>query len=84
MTNIDNRGAPSPRGSGNSALYFIVGALVVAVLVIAFFMYGGNVGDGAATSTPPAGDTNVTVEAPATGTAAPAAPAAEPPPAPAQ
>lgn len=31
-----------PRRESNNTLYFIVGALVVAVLVIAWFLYGGD------------------------------------------
>ena len=68
MVNVDNRGTGGPRGSNNS-LYFIVGALVIAVLIIGWFMYGGDadVADDVnvtTESTPaaPAGDTNVTVE----------------------
>jgi hypothetical protein len=92
MVNVDNRGTGprDPRGS-NSSLYFIVGALVVAVLIIGWFLYGGNAADpvagtGAATEAPAGGDTNVIVEdaadAPAAGgttTTTPAAPAAEAP-----
>jgi hypothetical protein len=48
--------------SGNGGLYFIVGALCVAVAVGAFFLFGGNLGQS-------------TAQAPA---AAPAAPAAAP------
>ncbi len=97
MANIDNHGAGGPRGS-NNALYFIVGALVVAVLVIAWFMYGGadpdagTAGTGAATEetggAPAAdADANVTVETPAAPAAtdtetAPAAPATDVAPAP--
>jgi hypothetical protein len=50
--------------SGNGALYFIVGALCVAVAIGAFFMFGGNLGPS-------------TAQAPASA-AAPAAPAAAP------
>lgn len=31
-------------GKSRGGLYFIVGALVVAVLVIGFFVFGGNLG----------------------------------------
>jgi hypothetical protein len=59
MVNVDNRGTPrDPRGSNNS-LYFIVGALVIAVLIIGWFMYGGDEVDDAT-------DVNVTTEEPAT------------------
>lgn len=60
MVNVDNRGTGGPRGSNNS-LYFIVGALVIAVLIIGYFMYGGDTVDDP--------DVNVT-------TGEPAAPAA--------
>lgn len=50
------------RGSG---MAFIVGGLVVAVLVIAYFLFAGGAGDmGAGNSGDAGGDTNVTVEAP--------------------
>ena len=39
-------------GNGNGALYFIVGALVVAVAVGGFFMFGGNVGGSSTASAP--------------------------------
>lgn len=84
MVHVDNRGGPGgPRGSNNT-LYFIVGALVIAVLIIGWFMYGGDTVDEAVDvdvtteepATPAADvDTNVTVETPA----APAT--TEPPPA---
>jgi hypothetical protein len=89
MVNVDNRGTPrEPRGSNNT-LYFIVGALVIAVLIIGWFMYGGDEPDGVddvtvEESAAPAGDTNVTVDTdppaaePAAPAAEPAAPAAEP------
>jgi hypothetical protein len=48
---------------GNGGLYFIVGALCVAVAVGAFFMFGGNLGQSTAQA-----------PAPATQAAAPAAP----------
>src|SRR5215470_3243520 len=32
--------ANRPGGSSNSTLYFIVGALIIAVLIIGWFMYG--------------------------------------------
>jgi hypothetical protein len=82
MVNVDNRGNPrDPRGSNNS-LYFIVGALVIAVLIIGWFMYGGETATDPAdvdvtTEEPaaPAGDTNVTVTpAPEPATPEPAAP----------
>lgn len=86
MVNVDNRGNPrDPRGSNNS-LYFIVGALVIAVLIIGWFMYGGETATDATdvdvtTEEPaaPAGDTNVTV----TPAPEPAEPAATEPAAPA-
>ena len=31
-------------GGGGSGVYFVVGALVVAVLVIGFFVFGGDLG----------------------------------------
>ena len=90
MVNVDNRGTGGPRGSNNS-LYFIVGALVIAVLIIGWFMYGGDADVADETTViedtaAPAGDTNVTVEPttppPAAGdtnvTVEPAAPAAAP------
>jgi hypothetical protein len=90
MVNVDNRGTPrDPRGSNNT-LYFIVGALVIAVLIIGWFWMGGEEPDDVdsvtveESATPPAaGDTNVTVETPAAPAAepAPAAPATEPAPA---
>ena len=96
MVNVDNRGTGPRRGSGSS-MWFIIGALVVAVLIIGWFFMGNNTPDGDAdvnvtpegTTTPPAaGDTNVTVTPPAasttTTTTEPATPpAAEPAPAPA-
>ncbi len=50
--------------SGNGALYFIVGALCVAVAIGAFFMFGGNLGQSTAQApTPAAAPTkNVTIE----------------------
>jgi len=93
MVNVDNRGTGPRRGSGSS-MWFIIGALVVAVLIIGWFMYGGDAPDGdvdtnvttEGTTTPPAaGDTNVTVTPPAATTTEPATPpAAEPAPAPAE
>jgi hypothetical protein len=54
-------------GNGNGALYFIVGALCIAVAVGAFFMFGGNVGGGSSTAQAPAAapaqpTKNVTIE----------------------
>jgi hypothetical protein len=40
--------------SGNGALFFIVGALCVAVAVGAFFMFGGNFGPSTAQAPAPA------------------------------
>jgi hypothetical protein len=81
MVNVDNRGTGGPRGSNNS-LYFIVGALVIAVLIIGYFMYGGDDATTDATGTtaedtvaPAAGadaDADVTVETPAATAPAPA------------
>jgi hypothetical protein len=52
--------------NGNGALYFIVGALCVAVAIGAFFLFGGNLGPS-------------TAQAPGAASApAPAAPAAAP------
>ncbi len=54
--------------NGNGGLYFIVGALCVAVAVGAFFMFGGNLGQStaqapAAATAPAAAPTkNVTIE----------------------
>jgi hypothetical protein len=88
MVNVDNRGTGprDPRGS-NSSLYFIVGALVVAVLIIGWFLYGRDgAGVGTATTgTPASTSTNVTVDTPAAPAAGdnnttvntPAAPAAD-------
>ncbi len=63
MTN-DNSG-----GSSNGLLYFLVGALCVAVAVGGFFMFGGGTGSSVAqapagaTATPaPASTKNVTIE----------------------
>jgi hypothetical protein len=56
MVNTDNRPG-GPRPSSNNTLYFIVGALVIAVLIIGWFMYGGDDADDA--------DVNVTTEQPA-------------------
>ena len=47
------------KSRSGSGMAFILGGVVVAVLVIAYFVFGGN---GADTG---AGDTNVNVEAPA-------------------
>lgn len=44
-------------GNSNGGLYFIVGALVVAVLVIGFFAFGGSLGGGTK-------KLDVTIEAP--------------------
>ena len=90
MVNVDNRGTGGPRGSNNS-LYFIVGALVIAVLIIGYFMYGGDDVDEAAdvevireeTAAPADGadvdvDATVTTE-PAAPTTPPAAEPATPP-----
>ncbi len=41
-------------GNGNGALYFIVGALCIAVAVGAFFMFGGNMGGSSSTAQAPA------------------------------
>jgi len=69
MVNTDNRGTGPQRS--NNTLYFIVGALVVAVLIIAWFLYGGEdpvdaVGDQTTTEQPataPAGvDATITTE----------------------
>jgi hypothetical protein len=57
MTN-DNSGG----GSNNGMLYFLVGALFVAVAIGGFFMFNGGTGSSVA-------------QAPAAATAAPAAPA---------
>ena len=52
----DNQGRSG--GGGNTGLAVLVGALIVAVLVIAFFLFGGEV------DTAGNGDINVDVEAP--------------------
>lgn len=49
--------AEQARSSG-SGIYFIVGALVVAVLVIGYFVFGGNLGRG--------DKVNITIEPPKT------------------
>lgn len=49
--------AEQTRGSGNG-IYFIVGALVVAVLVIGYFVFGGNFGR--------SDKVNITIEPPKT------------------
>jgi len=73
---VDSRPRDPRKPSGsNNTLYFIVGALVVAVLIIGWFMYGGD-------ETPDAVET--TIETPAEPTPAPEpmpAPAPEPAPA---
>ncbi|MDF3072699.1 MAG: hypothetical protein K0S54_366 [Alphaproteobacteria bacterium] len=43
--------------SGGSGIYFIVGALVVAVLVIGYFVLGGNFGGAG-------GDVNIKIDPP--------------------
>jgi hypothetical protein len=52
--------------SGNGALYFIVGALCVAVAAGAFLMFGGNLGQstaqGPATAPAAAPTKNITIE----------------------
>ncbi|MDF1871199.1 hypothetical protein [Vannielia sp.] len=48
---------PARDSGSNSTLFFIVGALVVAVGVIAYFLFGYDT----ATTTTPAGDTNTSV-----------------------
>lgn len=68
-------------GSTGGGLYFIVGALVVAVLVGAYFLFGAP-GLHSDVARAPGRDVNVTVEQPRTPAPAPAAPAA-PAPAPA-
>ena len=69
---VDSRPRDPRKPSGsNNTLYFIVGALVVAVLIIGWFMYGSD------DEMPDAVET--TIETPAE----PAAPAPEPMPAPA-
>src|SRR5688572_11353353 len=79
MVNVDNRPG-GPRKDSNNTLYFIVGALVIAVLIIGWFMYGGdeagdadvNVTTEEPATTPAAGgETNVTVEPAAPATTAP-------------
>ena len=90
MVNVDNRGTGPRRGSGS--MWFILGAIVVAVLIIGWFLYGGepDVADiddpdvnVTTEGTPaPAGDTNITVEPttpPAGGTATTPEPATPPP-----
>lgn len=85
MVNVDNRpgGPRDPRGSNNT-MWFIIGALVLAVLIIGWFMYGGDdadvEGDAVVTeepATPPAGDdTDITIEPAAPEPAEPVEPAA--------
>jgi hypothetical protein len=56
--------------SGNAGLYFIVGALCVAVAIGAFFMFGGNLGPSTAQApaqapaqaAAPAPTKNITIE----------------------
>ncbi len=67
----------TPSGSPGGGLYFIVGGLVVAALVGAYFVFGvpGNRPAGVAAT--PDNKTSITIEAPRTPpAAAPAAPAA--------
>ncbi|MGE0155217.1 MAG: hypothetical protein AB7R90_21565 [Reyranellaceae bacterium] len=45
------------RSGTSGGLYFVVGALVVAVLVIGYFVFGGNPGGG--------GDVNIRIDPPA-------------------
>lgn len=59
-----NPNTPPPSNSGSGAQWFIIGALVVAVLVIGFFLFGGDVdpaSDGG-------GNTSISVETGDTGT----------------
>lgn len=69
--------------SGNGGLYFIVGALAVAVLVGAYFLIGAP-GIHTNVARAPDRNVNVTVEQPRAPATAPAAPAAPAPPAPRQ
>jgi hypothetical protein len=52
--------------SGNGGLYFIVGALCVAMAIGAFFMFGGHLGPSTAQApsqaTAPAPTKNITIE----------------------
>ncbi|MGQ7791160.1 hypothetical protein ACUN0C_01990 [Faunimonas sp. B44] len=52
-------------GRSHNTLYFIVGALVVAVLLVWLFAWGGD-----APETAGSGDTNVTIQQPAPGSGA--------------
>lgn len=79
-TNVNVTPTPAPASSGGG-LYFIVGALVVAVLVGGFFMFGAP-GLNSNVARAPDRNVNVTVEQPRT--PAPAAPAAPAPAAPRQ
>ena len=68
MVNVDNRGNPKDPRSSNSTLYFIVGALVIAVLIIGWVMYGGEEAPpepAATTTTEPAATETATTEPPA-------------------
>jgi len=68
--------------SGGGGLYFIVGALVVAVLIGGYFLFGAP-GLHSNVARAPDRNINVTVEQPRAPAAAPAAPAAPAPAAPA-
>lgn len=57
MANYNNN---TPQSS-NSGLYFIIGAVVVAIAAIMWYLSGGEV---PTATTAPAGDTNVTVTTP--------------------
>jgi len=80
-TNVHVTSVPSSGGGGG--LYFIVGALVVAVLVGAYFMFGAP-GMQSNVARAPDRNINVTVEQPAPAKPAPATPAAPAPAAPKQ
>ena len=71
--------AYSTEASGNKGMAFILGAVVVAVLVLGFFILGGQVPTGAPASGEGGGNTSITIENPSapapqgdTGAAAPA------------
>lgn len=73
---VDNRPGGPPRGSSNNTLYFIVGALVIAVLIIGWVIYGRDGG------TEPASDATTTEEPMAPEPAPSAEPAPPPEPVP--
>ena len=73
-TNVNVTPGPTTVARSGGGLYFIVGALVVAVLVGGFLLFGGNIGTGGSVARAPDRTIDVTIEQPKT----PAAPAPAP------